>query len=82
MILAVINGLPAAEFWIGDSNDTKVPFKFHLDSCASMNTGKSLVHQWLMTKHPDIIYFYEKFDASNPFEPIMLEGELNMDSEK
>ena len=80
--LAVIDGLPAAEFRLKDINETKVPSRFHLDSCASMHTGNLLVHQWLMTKYPEIVHCYEQFEDSNPFEPIMLEGALNVDSEK
>ena len=52
MPLAVINGLPAAEFRIEDSNETKIPCRFHIDSCASMNTGKLLDHQCLIDKIP------------------------------
>ena len=82
MPLAVINGLPAAEFRLGDSNKTEVPCRFHLDSCSSMNTGNRLVRQWLMTKYPDTDHRYEQFDNSNLFEPIISEGELNVDSAK
>ena len=82
MPLAVSNGLPAVEFLLGYSNYTKVPCRFHLDSCASMNTGNLLVNEWLMTKYPEIVHRYEKFDDSNPFKPIMLEGALKVDSAK
>ena len=82
MILAVSNVLPAAEFRPGDSSETKVPCRFHMDSCASMNTGKLLFRQWLMTIYPDIFHSYEKFYDSNLFEPNMLEGVLKVDSAK
>ena len=80
--LAISNGLPAAEFILRDRNATVLPCRFHLYSCASMNTINLLVHQCLIKKHPDIIHRHEQFDGSNPFEPIMLEGALNVESEK
>ena len=80
--LAVSNGSPAAEFQLRDSNEIKVTCRFNLDSCAIMDTGNLLLHQWLMTKYPEIVHCYEQFEDSNPFEPIMLEGALNVDSEK
>ena len=53
-----------------------------MDTCSSMNTGNLLVYQWLMTKYRDIFHRYEQFDDNNPFEPIMLEDTLNVDSAK
>ena len=35
-----------------------------------------------MIKYPEIVHNYEFFYDSNPFEPIMLEGALNVNSEK
>ena len=37
---------------------------------------------WLMTKYPEIFCRYKQFYYSNQFEPIMLEGALNLESEK
>ena len=82
MPLAVSNGLPAAEFWLGYSNETEVLWRFHIDSCASMHTGNLFVNQWLMKKYLEIFHRHGKFDDSNTFEPIMLEIELIVDSEK
>ena len=82
MPLTVSNGLPATEFRLGDIIEAKVPCRFHLDSCAIMNTRTLLVHKWLMTKYPEIVHCYEKFNDSNPIKPIMLEGALNMESAK
>ena len=79
MPLAVSNGLDAAEFWLGDISKTKLPCRFHMNSCRIINTVNLLSHQWLMTKYPDIVHHHEKFVDSNPFEPIRLEGALNMD---
>ena len=82
MQLAVSNGLPDAKFRLLDSNDNKVLCRFHLYSCAIINSGNLLVHQWLMKKYPEIVHSYEQLDNSNPFEPIMLKGSLNMESAK
>ena len=75
----VINGLPVEGFQCRDRNETAVPCRFPLDSCISMNTGNLLVNQWLMTKYPEIVHRNEQLDDRNPFEPIMIEGELNME---
>ena len=58
MPLAVSNGLPAAEFLLVNSNKTKVTHRFHMDSCASINTGNLLVHQWLMKEYLYIFHCY------------------------
>ena len=77
--LEVSNGLPATYFWLGDRNETTVTCRFHLGSCASLNTGNLFFHQWLMKKYPENVHRYDQLDDSNPFEPIMLEGELNVE---
>ena len=35
-----------------------------------------------MTKYPDIVHRYEQLNDSNPYESIMLEGALNVESYK
>ena len=47
-----------------------------------MNTGNLLIHQLLITKYLEIVHHYEQFDDINPFEPIMLEGALHVESAK
>ena len=79
---AVSIGLPAAEFRLGDSNETEVPLRFRLDICAGINTGNLPICKWLMTKYPEIVNCYKKCVDSDPFEPIIFEGALNVDSEK
>ena len=33
-------------------------------------------------KYPDIVHNYDQFDNSNPFEPIIHKGALNVELEK
>ena len=44
-----------------------------------MNTGNLLVHQWLVTKYPDIVDYYEQFDDANHLRPIISAGALEND---
>ena len=65
--LSVSDVSPAAKFFLGNCDAHKVPCRFNLDRCASMNIGNILVHQWLVTKYPEIVDSYEQFDYENPF---------------
>ena len=58
MPLDVDNGLLVVELWFGSNDDNEVGFMCHLDTCAAIDTGNLRVHQWLMTKHPDIVTEY------------------------
>ena len=73
MPLDVDNGLPGIEMWYGSTDDNEVGFMCHLDTCAAMNTGNLLTHQWLMTKYPHIVSEYIQYNDSEPFEPLQLE---------
>ena len=77
--LRVRDGLPAAELRLVDCDAHKVPCIFYLDSYASMNSDNLLVHQWLVTKYPDIVDPYEQFDDANPFRTIVLSGNIDTD---
>ena len=79
MPLSVSDGLPATEFRLDDCDAHEFPCIFHIDSCASMNTGNILVHQRLVKKYPDIVDSYEQFDDANPFWSIVLAGALDTD---
>ena len=79
MPLIVSDGLPASEFFLGDYDTHKFPYKFYPASCASMNTDNLLFHLWLVKKYPDIVDPYEYFDDKNPFRPIVLAGPLDND---
>ena len=50
-----------------------------MDTCAAMNTGNLLVHQWIMTKHPYIVCSYEQYNNENPFDPLSLSCAVTMD---
>ena len=77
--LSVSNGLLAADFRLSDCDAQKVQHIFHLDRCASMNTGNLLFHQWLVKKYPTIVNSYEHFDDANPFRFIILSRTLDTD---
>ena len=79
MPLRVSYGLPAAEFLLYDFDTHEVPCRFHIDSCASTNAVNLLVHQWFVTKYPNIVDSYEYFDDENPFQPIVLAVALDTD---
>ena len=79
MPLDLDNGLPAIEFRFGNCIDDEICFLCHIDTCAAMNTGNLLVHQWIMTKHPYIVSSYEQFDDENPFDPLSLSCAVTMD---
>ena len=73
MPLSLDNALPAALFRFGNSSDDEIPFPCHLDSCAAINTGSLILHQWIISQYPEIVASYEQFDDSNPFIPISLD---------
>ena len=51
----------------------ETPFLCHLDSCAGMNTGSLLLHQWIITTFPQIVKSYQQFDDLHGFEPLILD---------
>ena len=53
--LPVSNNLPAIEIQFGQSNELENPFVCHLDSCAGINTGSLILHQWIITTFPYIV---------------------------
>ena len=79
MPLDLDNGLPAIEFRFGSRIADEICFLCHIDTCAAMNTGKLLVHQWIITKHLYIVSSYEQFDDENPFDPLSLSCAVTMD---
>jgi hypothetical protein len=68
MPLDIDNGLPGIEINFGS-----IVFLCHADSCAAMNTGNKLLHQWIVSTYPDIVVAYEEFNDPNPFEPLGLQ---------
>ena len=74
MPLETDSRLPAIVFRLGTCDESEVPVTFNLDTCAGMNVGNLLVHQYLITKFPDCVHSYEEYNDENPFNPIALEG--------
>lgn len=68
MPLDIDNGLPGIEVNFGS-----IVFLCHANSCAAMNTGNKLLHQWIISTYPEIVVAYEEFNDPNPFEPLGLQ---------
>ena len=73
MPLDLDNGLPGILMRVGLAQDNDTCFLCHVDSCAAMNTGNLLLHQYIITKHPHTVAEYIQYDDNEPFEPIHLE---------
>ena len=73
MPLDLDNGLPGILVRVGLEQDSDMCFMCHVDSCAAMNTGNLLLHQYLITQHPHLVAEYIQYDDSHPFEPIQLQ---------
>jgi hypothetical protein len=67
MPLDLDNGLPGIEIVLGD-----VAFLCHVDSCAAMSTGNTLVHMWIMSTYPEIVVDYCEHNDPIPFQPLSL----------
>lgn len=73
MPLDLDNGLPGVLLRLGLAEGENVCFMCHVDSCAAMNTGNLLLHQYVITQHPHLVAEYVQYDDSHPFEPIQLQ---------
>ena len=73
MLRFLDNNLPSTVIRFGSSDNNDIVFSCHLDSCAAMNTGNSLLHMWIMTTYPEIIASYERYDDDEPFQHITLD---------
>ena len=68
------NGLPGVVLWIGKTNnDDTNSFLAHVDTCAAMNTGKTLLHKYIMTKNPSLVAEFIQCDNTDPFAPIIIQ---------
>jgi hypothetical protein len=74
MPIRVDNGLPHIRLCLGLSDDTALSVLF--DSGAALSSGYLPYHLWIMRENPDLVASFEKFDDSNPFEPIKLGGAI------
>ena len=73
MPLELDNGLPGILLRLGQNTQSDTCFLCHVDSCAAMNTGNLLLHQYIITKHPEIVAEYIQYDDVEPFDPIQLQ---------
>ena len=81
MPIAIDNGFPSLTLSIGSSNGDSVELTGLLDTCGSLNTGLDKFHFYIASKYPDLVDDLRHFNASDPFEPIKLEGAVtNPDS--
>ena len=74
MPLRVDNGLPHVRLELGPSSDATLSVLF--DSGAALSSGYLPYHLWIMRENPEIVASFERFDDSNPFEPIKLGGAI------
>ena len=74
MPLRVDNGLPHVRLNLGETADATLSVLF--DSGAALSSGYLPYHLWIMRENPDIVASFERFDDSNPFEPIKLGGAI------
>lgn len=74
MPIKVNNDLPAAVFRFGASDKEETALTFNLDTCAGMNTGNLLVHQWIATSQPDLVLDYKECTDPEGFQHLLLEG--------
>ena len=65
--LEVDTKLSAIEMRFGTTDNNKIIPLCHLDSCANMYTASLLLHQWMITNHPEIVVSDEEYADSNPF---------------
>ncbi len=74
MPLNVDNGLPGIVLKFGRKGTAKlVPWTCHVDTCAAMSTGNLELHQYIISKHPELVAEYIQYDDPNAFEPIKLQ---------
>ena len=72
MSLYLDNGLPEIHMIIRTSNTNQITFFTCVDSCAGMNVGNIILHQWSITTNPDSAERCIQFDDDDPFDPIRL----------
>ena len=77
MPLDIDNGLPAMHMIFGTYNKNEAKFCTNVDACAGMNVGNLKLHQCIITKNPYIVESYIHFEDVNPFDPILLNCDLD-----
>jgi hypothetical protein len=77
MPLRVDNGLPHITLHLGTpTDDESIGLCALFDSGAALSSGYLPYHLWVMRECPDLVASFERFDDSNPFEPIKLGGAI------
>ena len=56
----------------GNKDTNESTFCTRVDSCAGMNFGNIILHQWSITTNPDSVERCIQFDDDDPFDPIRL----------
>ena len=73
MPLTVENNLPLINIlFVSTQNHSEIIFASQIDSCAAMNVGNLKIHQWVITKHPEMVSRYIQCNDEKPFDTIAL----------
>ena len=75
MPLALYNNISGIIIKIGNLHNSPSScqnFLALVDSCAAMNIGNLEIHQWIITKFPEIVAEYIEYNDTNPFQPLKL----------
>ena len=73
MPLDLDNSLPGVRIEIGMNSQHTPNFLAHIDTCAAMNTGNLLLHQWIITTYPQCVAEYIEHTDNDPFQPIQMQ---------
>ena len=74
MPLDIENNLPGMVMSFLDKlSGSNTTFLLNVDSCAALNVGNLLVHQYIITRYPDLVDSYEEYSDENPFQPVLLD---------
>ena len=73
MTLTIDNNLLSINICFGSTpNHSEIIFASHIDSCTAINVVNIKIHQWVITKHLEIVSCYIQYEKENPFDPIQL----------
>ena len=74
MPLEIENNLPGMIMsFLDKPSGSNTTFLLNVDSCAALNVGNLLVHQYIITKYPELVDSYEEYSDENPFQPVLLD---------
>ena len=66
----------------GNKYTNESTFCTRVDSCAGMNVGNIILHQWSITTNPDSVERCIQFDDDDPFDSICLNCALGEKKEQ